>query len=61
MTTPVAWRKSSKSGPEQGDCVEVAALTPGTVGLRDSKDADGPHLSISAQAFGQLVQQLKAQ
>ncbi|MFI0372669.1 DUF397 domain-containing protein [Actinomadura sp. 1N219] len=31
-----AWRKSSHSGPEQGDCVEVADL-PSGVGVRDSK------------------------
>ncbi|WP_157429899.1 DUF397 domain-containing protein, partial [Actinomadura oligospora] len=34
-TTPV-WRKSSHSGTQQGDCVEVAHLEH-RVGVRDSK------------------------
>jgi hypothetical protein len=37
------WRKSSHSGGESGDCVEVAGL-PGMVAVRDSKDPDGAKL-----------------
>ncbi|MGW4242765.1 DUF397 domain-containing protein [Nocardia sp. NPDC004722] len=38
-----AWFKSSYSG-SQGDCVEVAWLVEGAVGVRDSKDPSGPAL-----------------
>ncbi|WP_330232044.1 DUF397 domain-containing protein [Nocardia sp. NBC_00508] len=38
-----AWFKSSYSG-SQGDCVEVAWLAEGGVGLRDSKNPTGPAL-----------------
>ena len=37
------WFKSTRSGPAK-DCVEVAWLTKGHVGVRDSKNPDGPAL-----------------
>lgn len=37
------WFKSSKSGPNCDNCVEVAYVT-GAVGVRDSKDKTGPAL-----------------
>ncbi|MFC9995589.1 DUF397 domain-containing protein [Nocardia sp. NPDC127526] len=40
------WFKSSYSGG-QTDCVEVAWLPEGIVGLRDSKDPSGPALLFS--------------
>jgi hypothetical protein len=36
-----AWRKSSFSGNDGGNCVELAALPNGHVGVRDSKNPDG--------------------
>jgi Domain of unknown function (DUF397) len=55
------WRKSSRSGSASGEmaCVEVADLAPGIVGLRDSKNSAGPHLSVSADVFGRLLRQIK--
>jgi Domain of unknown function (DUF397) len=47
------WRKSTHSGGNGGDCVEVAQLPHGTV-VRDSKDQTGPVLRFAAgewQAF----------
>jgi len=58
MSKPVEWRKSSHSGT-QGECVEVADLKAGVVGVRDSKDPYGAYLSVSTAAFGQLVRRLK--
>lgn len=37
------WFKSSRSG-DKADCVEVAHLDAGMVGVRDSKDPTGPAL-----------------
>lgn len=35
------WRKSTRSGDNGGDCVEVAVNLPGIVAVRDSKDPGG--------------------
>jgi hypothetical protein len=42
----LSWHKSSYSSSASGDCVEVATC-PSTIHVRDSKDTDGPHLSLS--------------
>lgn len=52
------WRKSSRSSPNGGNCVEVADL-PSGVGVRDSKDPDGPKLVVSRDEFAMLVAALK--
>jgi hypothetical protein len=44
--TRAQWSKSSYSSAN-GACVEVAQNLPGVVGVRDSKDPDGPKLLIS--------------
>jgi hypothetical protein len=36
--TNAEWRKSTYSGSNGGNCVEVAANLPGVVAVRDSKD-----------------------
>ncbi|WP_131743050.1 DUF397 domain-containing protein [Actinomadura roseirufa] len=53
-----SWRKSSHSTDIGGECVEVAALTP-MVGMRDSKDPDGPTLTLSHTAFTTLVTEIR--
>ncbi|MEU8013674.1 DUF397 domain-containing protein [Micromonospora parva] len=45
------WRKSTRSGDNGGDCVEVATNLPGVVAVRDSKDSTGPLLTFTAQAW----------
>jgi hypothetical protein len=45
------WRKSSYSGSNGGQCVEVARNLPGVVAVRDSKDPDGPSLVVTAGAW----------
>ncbi len=50
--TPLAgavWHTSSYSGPNN-ECVAVA-LTHDVVGVRDSKDAQGPALVLSAASW----------
>ncbi|MBF4998549.1 DUF397 domain-containing protein [Nocardia sp. BSTN01] len=44
------WFKSSHSGGSQ-DCVEVAFLADGTVGVRDSKNPTGPALAFPPHAW----------
>jgi hypothetical protein len=43
-----AWQKSSYSGSNGGQCVEVARNVPGVVAVRDSKDSGGPSLIVTA-------------
>ena len=43
----VIWRKSSCSGSNGGNCVEVAGNLRGIVAVRDSKDPDGPALMFA--------------
>ncbi|MEU6746584.1 DUF397 domain-containing protein [Spirillospora sp. NPDC046719] len=55
------WHKSSYSnGTHEGsNCVEVAALVGG-VGVRDSKDSDGGHLTVDHASFAALLVWAKA-
>ncbi|MGW0586183.1 DUF397 domain-containing protein [Streptosporangium sp. NPDC002607] len=45
------WIKSSYSGPNGDDCVEVATNLPGLIAVRDSKDPAGPMLTFSPTAW----------
>ncbi|MFC6878527.1 MULTISPECIES: DUF397 domain-containing protein [Actinomadura] len=54
----VIWRKASRSNDQGAECVEVAALSAG-VGVRDSKDPDGPRLLLSREAFRALAADIK--
>lgn len=40
------WQKSSYSGSNGGQCVEVARNLPGIVAVRDSRDPAGPGLVV---------------
>jgi Domain of unknown function (DUF397) len=42
--TGAVWHKSTHSGGNGGDCVEVAVNLPGIVAVRDTKDRDGAAL-----------------
>ncbi len=44
------WYKSSYSQPS-GDCVEVAHLPGGQIGVRDSKNPTGPALTFTPTAW----------
>jgi Domain of unknown function (DUF397) len=52
MTT---WKKASKSGSNGGQCVEVARLDDGTVGIRDSKNPDGPVLRFTPDEWAAFL------
>jgi hypothetical protein len=54
----LVWRKSSYSGVNNGDCVEVAAGLPGRVPVRDSKVTEGPILTVGVTGWKQFVSAL---
>lgn len=54
------WRKSSRSGGNGGQCVEVAANLPGVVAVRDSKDPDGPKLLLTPTEWAIFVRGIKS-
>lgn len=55
----LAWFKSSYSSDQGGNCVEVAAC-PGAVHVRDSKDPDGPVLTLTPDAWADFVRFARA-
>jgi Domain of unknown function (DUF397) len=44
----VTWRKSRRSGPQGGNCVEFAQLSDGQVAIRNSRHPSGPALLFTA-------------
>jgi hypothetical protein len=55
-----AWRKSSYSNQEGGNCVEVADGLPDTVPVRDSKTPHGPALNFTNTSWASFIGDLKA-
>ncbi|WP_128435450.1 DUF397 domain-containing protein [Streptomyces cyaneus] len=54
--------KSSYSGGNAGqECVEVARNIPGSVAVRDSKEADGSILRISPGAWAAFLKETPGQ
>ncbi|MEU5099566.1 DUF397 domain-containing protein [Streptomyces sp. NPDC020996] len=53
-TTELAWFKSSYSGTQGDDCVEVA-IAEQAVHIRDSKDVTRPAFAVSRERWGQFV------
>ncbi|WP_242888959.1 DUF397 domain-containing protein [Actinomadura litoris] len=53
------WRKSSFSGGDSGQCVELASLGC-SVGIRDSKNHHVPHITVGREALVRLLGQIKS-
>ncbi|WP_435192838.1 DUF397 domain-containing protein [Streptomyces sp. NRRL F-5630] len=53
-TVKLSWIKSSYSGSNGNDCVEVA-LTPVAVHIRDSKDTTRPSFTAAPPAWADLL------
>ena len=49
-----AWRKSSYSNGQGGDCVELASDS-GTVMVRDTKNRQGGTLAVPAEAWAKFT------
>lgn len=52
------WRKSSRTGTQGTNCVEVAVL-PGAAAVRDSKVPAGPRLEFSALRWDSFLSGIK--
>lgn len=55
----VTWRKSSYSGNNGGQCVEVGNAAR-MIAVRDSKDQAGPVLAFGRQGWQQFTDRVKA-
>ncbi|MFD8448183.1 DUF397 domain-containing protein [Streptomyces coelicoflavus] len=51
IPTTIQWRKSSYSGDQGGECLEVAETPHATVAVRDSKTPAGPILTLAPAVF----------
>jgi hypothetical protein len=54
------WRKSSYSGSNGGNCVEIADNLLGVVAVRDSKDSRGPVLAFTPDDWRRFTAAIKA-
>lgn len=59
MSEPV-WRKSDRSGNGSNACVELSYSTEGKLQIRDSKNPDGPWLTVSETAAASFLSSAKA-
>ncbi|GAA3214245.1 DUF397 domain-containing protein [Nonomuraea helvata] len=53
------WRKSTQSGSDGGNCVEVAELSGGHRGVRDSKNPTGPALIFTSGEWNAFIDGVK--
>jgi hypothetical protein len=60
MITSITWHKSSHSGGEGGNCVEVARAAADVVAVRDSKDREGPRLAFGPGQWRRFAARVKA-
>lgn len=56
----LTWVKSSYSGSQGGNCVEVAADRQGEVLVRDTKDRDGAVLGFRGASWRRFATEIKA-
>jgi hypothetical protein len=57
--TRATWRKSSFSGNNGGQCIEIAAGSR-LIAVRDSKDRSGPVLAFTPADWQTFTRRLKA-
>ena len=54
-----AWRKSSYSADNGGNCIEIGEGITGLTPVRDSKDPEGPALLFGTDAWSAFVADVK--
>jgi Domain of unknown function (DUF397) len=60
MIANMTWRKSSYSGGEGGNCIEVARAAADGVAVRDSKDREGPGLAFGPGPWRRFAARVKS-
>lgn len=53
--TALRWFKSSYSGSDGGNCLEVA-IQPTTIHIRDSKTPTTPHVTVTPTAWAAFLE-----
>ena len=54
-----AWRRASYSGGKGGECVEVASTSKPLIAVRDSRDPDGPKLTLTPSGWQLFIQRVR--
>jgi hypothetical protein len=58
--TGAVWHKSTRSGGNGGDCVEVAGNLAGIVAIRDTKDPGGAILVFTRAEWSSFLDGVRA-
>jgi hypothetical protein len=53
-----AWRRSSYSDSNGGQCLELASMPQGLIAVRDSKDPERGYLRFGAEAWGAFARRV---
>ena len=61
MSLSETWTKSTRSGPQGGNCVEVRRTSDGAIQVRDSKNPHGPVLAFTRSEWDAFVNGIKAE
>jgi hypothetical protein len=61
MANDTSWRKSSYSGGQGGNCLEVSDSQAGCVMVRDTKNRTGATLRFTADAWKAFADQVKGE
>ncbi len=56
----ITWRKSTYSSGSSNNCVEVALAAPDVLAIRDSKNPDGPNLTIFVREWHEFIDRVKS-
>ncbi|GAA1558451.1 hypothetical protein GCM10009678_46830 [Actinomadura kijaniata] len=59
MSGPLEWRKAKRSSDQGGECVELTTNATNVTYVRDSKDQEGPRLTLSRPALAKLIHSIK--
>ncbi|GAB7049386.1 DUF397 domain-containing protein [Catenuloplanes indicus] len=54
----LTWKKSTRSGPNGGDCIEVATANE-HIYVRDSKNPDAAVLTVGPHAWTRFIREIQ--